>query len=162
MEIALLLGLTGENAPEELRRHLPALHSGEIVMLGQRDEHARALLGVETIADQVRLYSAADVHHQIDHLATTATVHLDERTPAWWLHVDLDVLRGDEFAACAAATETTMPGGLTWTELTKLAHRALQSPKCRGFSVGVYNPDLDSDGQAARDVTNFLSHITQP
>ena len=162
MEIALLLGLAGGDAPERLRRRLPALHPDAIVMLGQRDQHSRELEAIPTISDRVRLHSAASVHLDLDHLASTAAAHLDGRTAAWWVHVDLDVLSGDEFPACAAATDPTMPGGLTWTELATLVRQAWQSPKCRGLSVGVYNPDLDPDRRAARDVLRFLSDITRP
>ncbi len=42
MEIALLLGLTGERAPQPLRDRLPALAPGAIAMLGPRDHLFRA------------------------------------------------------------------------------------------------------------------------
>jgi arginase len=159
MEIALLLGLTGHDAPEPMRRRLPALDPGAIVMLGQRDEGYREAIRVPSIAERVRLHPAAAVHGHAARLAAEATGHLDRATPGWWVHVDLDVLRGDEFPACAAASDPAMPGGLSWSELTTIVRQALSSPKCRGLGVGVYNTDLDPDRRAARRIVRFLEEL---
>ena len=160
MEIALLLGLTGHDAPEAMRRRLPALDPDAIVMLGQRDERYRSAIAVPSIADRVRLHTAPDVHEKAAQLADEAAEHLDRTTPGWWVHVDLDVLRGDDFPACGAATDPDTPGGLTWDELTTIVGRALRSPKCRGLGVGVYNTDLDPDRRAAERIVRFLGELT--
>ena len=159
MEIALLLGLTGRDAPDSMRARLPALDTDAIVMLGQRDERYREAIGVPSIAGAVRLHPARDVHGQAAELADEAAGHLDRTAPGWWVHVDLDVLCGDDFPACAAASDPATPGGLTWGELTTIVHRALRSPKCRGLSVGVYNTDLDPDRRAARRIVRFLGEL---
>jgi arginase len=159
MEIALLLGLTGRDAPEPMRRKLPATDSGSIVMIGQRDQIYRESIGAPSIADLVRLHPEQDVHERVPVVAAAAVEHLDRTTPGWWFHIDLDVLRGDEFPACAAASDPSMPGGLTWTELMGIGSRALDSTKCRGFSVGVYNTDLDDDLRAARRIVRFAEEL---
>jgi arginase len=159
MEIALLLGLTGDDAPAPVRRRLPALDPDAIVMLGQRDERYRQAIAVPSVADRVRLYPAQVVHGQAAQLAAEAAEHLDRTTPGWWVHIDLDVLHRDEFSACAAANDPSMPGGLTWSELTTIVRRALSSPKCRGLGVGVYNTDLDPDQRAARRIVQFLAEL---
>jgi arginase len=159
MEIALLLGLTGHDAPASMRRRLPAVDPGAIVMLGQRDERYRTAIAVPSIAQRVRLHPAAVVHGQAAQLAAEATEYLDRATPGWWVHIDLDVLHRDEFSACAAASDPTMPGGLSWHELTTIVRRALSSPKCRGLGVGVYNTDLDPDQRAARRIVQFLDEL---
>ena len=159
MEIALLLGLTGSDAPEPMRRRLPAVDPGAIVMLGQRDEGYRRAIAAPSIAGRVRLHPADVVHGQADRLAADAAEHLDRATPGWWVHVDLDVLRRDEFPACAAASDPAMPGGLGWDELTTVVRRALSSPKCRGLGLGVYNTDLDPERRAARRIVQFLGEL---
>lgn len=160
MEIALLLGLTGADAPAPLRRHRPALDPDAVVLLGQRDRGFRDALAVPTIAGRVRLHSADDVDRGRPELAGEVADHLDRQTPAWWVHVDLDVLRGSDFGACDAATDPAMPGGLSWGELTSIVRRALGSPKCRGLSVGVYNTDLDPERRAAGPIVRFLADVT--
>jgi arginase len=159
MEIALLLGLTGHDAPEPMRSRLPALGPDAIVMLGQRDAGHRRAIAAPSIADRVRLHPAEAVHGRAARLAAEATEHLDRSTPGWWVHIDLDVLHRDEFPACAAASDPAMPGGLTWSELTTVVRRALSSPKCRGLGVGVYNTDLDPDRRAARRIVRFLGEL---
>jgi arginase len=113
MEIALLLGLTGHDAPALMRRRLPAVDPNVLVMLGQRDQGYREAIAVPSIADRVRLHPAQAAHGQAAQLALEATEHLDRTTPGWWVHIDLDVLRGDEFPACAAASDPTTPGSAT-------------------------------------------------
>jgi arginase len=161
MEIALLLGLTGTGAPEALRASLPALDRDSIVMLGQRDERFRRDIGARSIAEQVRLHTAEAVQWDPAGVAQQAAVHLAEHTPGWWLHIDLDVLVGDEFVACGAADDPTMPGGLSWEALTAATTAALRVGACRGMSVGVYNTDLDPSRQAARQIVRFLADVVE-
>jgi arginase len=156
MEIALLLGLTGEQAPEPMRSRLPALRPETVVMLGQRDAVYRDEIGVASIADRVRLHSAAEVRRNPAQLAAQAAAHVAAHASGWWLHVDLDVLDGSEFTACGAATDPSMPEGLTWRQLTDLTRTALQSDGCRGLSIGVYNADLDPDGHEARRIVAYV------
>lgn len=160
MEIALLLGLTGRHAPEPLRNLLPALRPEAITMLGQRDAAYRQEIGVASIADRVALHGADELRLDPDRIAARAAAHVAAQASTWWLHVDLDVLDGKEFAACGAAQDPSMPEGLTWEQLTEITRTALQTNGCRGWSVGVYNPDLDPDGREARRIVTYLAEST--
>ena len=42
-------------------------------------------------------------------------------------------------------------------DLTAVTRVALQAEVCRGWSVGVYNADLDPDGRDARRIVAFLA-----
>jgi arginase len=159
MEVALLLGLTGKDLPESTGRRLPALRAEALAMLGQRDSAYRNEISVTTIADRVRLQAAAEVRRNPEQLASEAAAHVAAHAPAWWLHVDLDVLDAREFHACGAATDPLMPEGLTWEQLTKITRTALRTDGCRGWSVGVYNTDLDPDGQDARRVVAYIGNV---
>jgi arginase len=75
--------------------------------------------------------------------------------PDWWLHVDLDVLRAEDFPA----VDYQQPGGLTWDQLTELAVTAWRAPGCAGASIAVYNPDLDPHRSSARRLTDFLCDL---
>jgi len=88
-----------------------------------------------------------------------AVMQVAAQAAGWWLHIDLDVLAGDEFGACGAAHDPDMPGGLSWAELTVLVSSALRAGGCRGWSIGVYNPDLDPERRAAPQVVNFLAGV---
>src|SRR5262245_24704776 len=160
MEIALLLGLTGEQAPEPMRSRLPALRPETVAMLGQRDSGYRNEIGVAGIADRVRLHSAAEVRRNPAKLAAREAARIAAHASGWWFHVDLDVLDGNEFRACGAATDPSMSDGLTWRQLTDITRAILQTDGCKGWSIGVYNADLDPDGHEARRIVAYLHEAT--
>jgi arginase len=159
MEIALLLGMTGQHAPQPMRSRLPALRPEAIAMLGQRDANYRSDIGVATIADRVRLHGAEELRRDPKQLAAQAAAHVADQASGWWLHVDLDVLDRNEFRACGAASDASMPEGLTWADLTSATRAVLQVDGCRGWSVGVYNPDLDADGRDAQRIVAYLADV---
>jgi len=134
MEIALLLGMTGEHATEPIRMRMPALDPDAIVMLGQRDENYRREIGVPSIGDQVRIHNADEVRRDPERLATHAAALLSNRAAAWWL--------------------------LTWSALTAITQAALRNDRCRGWSIGVYNADLDPDLQDAQRILAYLADTT--
>jgi arginase len=156
MEIALLLGMTGDRAPEPLRSRLPALRPESVEMLGQRDAGYREEISVASIADRVRIHTAQEVRDDPDAIGARAAARVADLAAGWWLHVDLDVLDGSEFGACAAAGDPAMPQGLTWAQLTDITRTALQTGGCRGWSIAVYNSDLDPDG---RDAERILAYV---
>lgn len=99
------------------------------------------------------------MHQSPTRTAARAAEHLAERTRGWWLHINLDVLDGQEFGACGAGRDPDIPGGLTWSELTAAATAALHISGCRGLSVGVYNADLDPNGDDAQRVIHFIGDL---
>jgi len=159
MEIALLLGLTGERAPQPLRDRLPALAPGAIAMLGPRDHLFRQAANVPTVADRVWLRSAGEVSADPPGHARMAIEHVAAHASRWWLHIDLDVLARSDFAACGAPGEVSLAGGLTWQQLTQVAASALQGGGCAGWSISIYNPDLDPDRSAARRIVEFVAQV---
>ena len=160
MEVALLIGMTGQHAPEPLRSLVPALRAEAIAMLGQRDAAYRDEIGASSIADRVLLHDAAELRRDHERIAAEAAAHVAAQASAWWLHVDLDVLDGEEFRACGAAGDPSMPQGLTWAQLTDTTRTALGTEGCRGWSIGVYNPDLDPDGRDARRIVAYVTEAT--
>lgn len=159
MEVAFLRGLTGDQAPEPLRSRARVLAPEAIVMLGMRDQQYRRETGIPTIAGRVRLLTEEKVHASPAAAGSQAARQVAAQSPGWWLHIDLDVLAGEEFRACGAAHDPAMPGGLSWDELTAVVTSALQAGGCRGWSLGVYNPDLDPDRRSASQVVTFLAEI---
>lgn len=63
------------------------------------------------------------------------------------------------FSACGAASDDAMPGGLSWAELTSIASSALHVGGARGWSIGVYNPDLDPGRRAAERIVTFIADV---
>jgi arginase len=161
MEVALLLGMTGADAPDSMGSRLPALAPEAIAMLGQRDANYRDEIGVSSIADRVLLHGAEEVRRDPEPMAARAAAHVGAQAHGWWLHVDLDVLDASAFRACGAASDPTMPEGLSWAQLTQVTTMAVQAGGCRGWSVGVYNADLDPDGRDAQRVVAYLAEVAK-
>jgi arginase len=160
LEVAFLLGLTGQRAPEPLRSSTGVLRPEAIVMLGMRDELYRREIGVPTIADRVRLRPAAELHADPATGGRQAAEQVASQVPGWWLHIDLDVLASDEFSACGAAGDASMSGGLSWSELGAVASSALSVGGARGWSLAVYNPDLDPERRAAARIVSLVADVT--
>jgi arginase len=161
MEIALLLGLTGVEAPEVLRKHLPALRLDSLAMLGPRDGTLLRDLKVRTLVERgVFLLTPDEIAGDPAARAQEAVKHVVSHAPSWWLHTDLDVLSGDEFSARGfGANDPALPGGLSWPILTTLVSSALQAGGCRGWSLVIYNPDRDPDGSQGRRIVQFVADV---
>jgi arginase len=150
-EIALALGWAP--APAALAPLLPCLDSSRLVQLGPRDAAELADAGQPSIADRVELLTG-------DRLAEPGGVAIGRRMAAalvgraqhWWLHVDLDVLS----TRALPAVDYPQPGGLSWEQLETLTADLLGIGGCGGFSVCIYNPDLDG-GAAAGRISEYVA-----
>jgi arginase len=160
MEMAILLGLTGQRAPELLRSGVGVLRPDATAMLGMRDDLWRRKIDVPSIAGQVCMVPAAGLHQDPAERGRQAAAQVAPQASGWWLHIDLDVLDREEFSACGAPGEVELPGGLSWAELTDLTSSALRADGVRGWSLGVYNPDLDPQLRAAARIVNFVADAT--
>jgi hypothetical protein len=52
-----------------------------------------------------------------------------------------------------------MQEGLIWRQLTDITRTILQTDGCKGWSIGVYNTDLDPDGHEARRIVAYLREV---
>ena len=161
MEIALLLGLTGQEAPEALQKRLPALRLDSLAMLGPRDRTLLRESNFPTLVEHgVFLLTPDEIARDPAGRAREAVKHIASHAPNWWLHTDLDVLSGDEFSARGVGpNDPAMPGGISWPMLTTLVSSAFQEGGCRGWSLVIYNPDRDADGSAGRRIIQFVAEV---
>ena len=161
-ELALALGLA-DGLPEPLAALLPLLAPNQVGLLGPRDEAAIAREGVASLRGVVPLWSDVElaVRGAVE-VAARAARDLAAAVPAWWLHVDLDVLATAELAA----VDYPQPGGLRWWQLRQMTVAALAVPGCAGWTVAIYNPDLDPDGGQAARVVDYVvgaaSRLAEP
>jgi arginase len=161
MEIRLLTGLDGERPAADMPVPLPALDPDAVAMLGVRDATWRDELDLPSVGGRLFIRTAEQVSGAPRDCVRDAVAHLQAVTPAWWLHVDLDVLSWQEFRACGAPGETQLPGGLSWETLTIIAGAALRSSGCRGWSMAIYNPDLDPDRSAAKKIVALARMVSE-
>jgi arginase len=155
-ELAIALGrVTGLPAP--LDDLVPLLTPDRVAMLGPRDRRELDEAGVESLDGAIALFRD-DVAVRASGAAASAreaVVTLAAGSRSFWLHVDLDVLRAEDFPAA----DYLQPGGLTWAELLDIAAPALADPRCSGCSVVIYNPDLDPERTSAARIVRFVSEL---
>jgi arginase len=152
-ELALALGLSVAELPSGLRDALPRLDPATVVVFGPRDEAEIAAANVDSIADRVELVRPDRLGRaEADRLTAVAVDRLDAGGP-WWLHVDLDVLS----TGSLAAVDYRQPGGLDWEALTTITRRALGARGAVGWTVTIYNPDLDPSGSDAARIVRYIA-----
>ena len=151
-ELALALGLA-DGLPDGLAAVLPLLAPGRVGLLGPRDEAAIAREGVASLRGVVPLWSDVElVVRGPAEVAAQAARDVAAAVPAWWLHVDLDVLATAELGA----VDYPQPGGLRWWHLRQMTAAALAVGGCAGWTVAIYNPDLDPDGGQAARIVDYV------
>ena len=151
-ELGLVLRLFDDDLDPRLRGALPRVRAGNVVAVGPRDDGELASAGVPSLAGRLRaLIRPAELTADGNAGYAAAVAAL----PApWWLHTDLDVLATADFAA----VDYPQPGGLTWPQLSQVTSAALAAGGCAGWSVCIYNPDLDPDRRGADDIIGYLTH----
>ncbi len=148
-ELGLALGLFNAGLSPQLRVALPRIDPADVAAVGPRDTAELAAAGVESLDGQL-----GALIRPPDLTAGRYAAALAGLPPPWWLHTDLDVLATGELAA----VDYPQPGGLTWGQLTGLTATALAADGCAGWSVCIYNPDLDPGRDGANAI---ISYITQ-
>lgn len=68
------------------------------------------------------------------------------------MHLDVDILD----AEVMPAVDSPDPGGLDHDQLIALLRPLVQSPKCIGIDISIFDPDLDPDGNLAAELTTTL------
>jgi arginase len=155
-EVAIALGAV-DGLPDPLGQLTPLLDRHAVAMLGPRDREELADANVESLRDAVALFrdDRAVRAKGASAAAREAIAAVGPGSHSFWLHLDLDVLRTDDFPAA----DYLQPGGLTWAELSQIAAAALADERCLGGSVVIYNPDLDPDRTSAARIVRFLSEL---
>jgi len=147
-ELGLALRLFDAGLGPRLRGVLPRIRAANVIAVGPRDDGELAAAGVATLVGRLR---------SLIRPAGLAAAGRDAGAAAlpapWWLHTDLDVLATAELAA----VDYPQPGGLTWRQLGDLTAAALATEGCAGWSVCIYNPDLDPDRTGADAIIGYLT-----
>jgi len=148
-ELGLALRLFDAGLSPRLRAVLPRIDPADVTAVGPRDAGELAAAGVASLAGQL-----GTLIRPPELTADRYAAALAGLPPCWWLHTDLDVLATTELAA----VDYPQPGGLTWGQLAGLTATALATDGCAGWSVCIYNPDLDPGRDGADAI---ISYITQ-
>jgi arginase len=155
-EVGIALGRAAA-VPAPLDDLVPLLTPDGLAMLGPRDRRELEEEAVQTLDGTVALFLDDGAVRAGGATAAPrrAIAALDPASDSFWLHVDLDVLRTDDFPA----VDYLQPGGLSWRELLEIVAPALADQRCFGCSVVIYNPELDPDRTSAARLVRFLSDL---
>jgi arginase len=157
-ELFLALGLPAAGLPEELVALTPLLAPEQVALLGPRDAATLVREGVASLRGAVAMLSDMElVLRGPAAVAAQAARDLRETAAAWWLHVDLDVLATEALGA----VDYRQPGGLDWGQLGELTAAALAVPGCAGWTVAIYNPDLDPGGREAGRIVDYVAAMVE-
>jgi arginase len=148
-ELGLALRLFDAGLSPQLRAVLPRIDPADVAAVGPRDTGELAAAGVASLDGQLGALIRPAALTADRYAAAVAGL-----PPPWWLHTDLDVLATGELPA----VDYPQPGGLTWGQLTGFTATALATDGCAGWSVCIYNPDLDPGRDGADAI---ISYITQ-
>ena len=70
----------------------------------------------------------------------------------YWVHIDVDVLD----PAVMPAVDAPDPGGIAYAELELLLAGLVNTSRCLGVELTVFDPDYDPDGQYAEELVEML------
>ncbi|MEV8378257.1 arginase family protein [Kribbella sp. NPDC056861] len=147
--LALVTG-RGQDDLTDLDGLKPYVRDADAVMLGYREDEAY----LETMREAgIRDWSALAVIEDPAGAAAGVLEHLrSDELDGFWVHLDVDILD----AEVMPAVDSPDPGGLQHEHLRELLKPLLASPKCVGFDIGIFDPDLDPDGRYAAELTDTL------
>ncbi|GGX53167.1 arginase family protein [Streptomyces fructofermentans] len=142
-EVALATG-RGQDDLTDLEGLKPYLRDEDVRFFGIRDcfeedraELAELKIPTVTVGD-LREWGA-------DTLGRTTAQSFDAKElDGFWVHLDADVLD----PSVMPAVDSPDPDGLMPDELVALLRPLVGSPRCVGFNVTIYDPDLDPEGTA--------------
>ncbi|MEU1305623.1 arginase family protein [Streptomyces shenzhenensis] len=142
-EVALGTG-RGQRDLTDLEGLRPYLRDEDVRFVGIRDvfEEDRA----ELAALKIPVTTVGELRERgADAVARTIAESFETpQLDGFWVHLDADVLD----PSVMPAVDSPDPDGLLPDELVTLLRPLLASPRCVGFNVTIYDPDLDPEGTA--------------
>ena len=155
MDLALVTGL-GPELLTDIDCRKPYIRPEDTILCGYR----RPAPGEESPATPQRPMAAFPLtlmqHQGIAQSIEMAVAHLEAAsTMGFWVHVDMDVLATEWMFA----VDSPEPGGMTPQELTTLLRTAVDSERCTGMEVTIYDPTLDPSGAGADLIIHMLAEL---
>jgi arginase len=140
--------VTGRGQPDlaAIEGRRPYFRDVDVVVLGIRghDEYRLDLQAAGIVTRPVPALRAEGA-------ARTAQWARDQLVDCagYWVHVDVDVLD----PAVMPAVDAPEPGGIAFPELELLLAGLVDTPHCLGVEITVFDPDYDTDGSYAEEIT---------
>jgi arginase len=145
--------IIGKGAPELVRfwGEPPLVREPDVTLFGlaRLDPPEQEFLGKSPL----RHFLAADIQAKgAAAAAAEALTHLHADARGFVLHLDLDVIAQEDFAA----VDVPGSGGLGFDEVGATLKEFLRHKNLLGLDVAQYNPDKDPDGACAKKLIDLL------
>jgi len=155
MDLALVTGL-GPELLTDMQGRKPYIRPEDTILCGYRrpapGEKSPAAPQQPMAAFPLTLMQQCGFAQSIE----TAVAHLEAApTLGFWVHMDMDVLAKEWMFA----VDSPEPGGMTPQELSTLLRRAVNSQRCTGMEITIYDPTLDPSGAGADLIINLLAEL---
>ena len=154
-ELALATGRGPEvlAAPEGYR---PLVRDEDVVAFGHRDAEEAAHYRSQPLPESIRSLDLDTVHRiGAEAAARQAIAQLErDELAGFWIHLDADALDDD----LMPAVDYRKAGGLSWGELESVLRSATSSARAVGLDVTIYNPRLDPDRRAGRELVRTIAN----
>ena len=149
----VLAHVVGRGAPELVRfwNEPPLVREPDVALFGceDYDTYERDLLRTSPI----RHFSANEILRRgVARSAQSAVEHIHSDTRNFVLHLDADVISGEEFSA----SEFTSPGGLHLSDVREALEIIVRQKNLLAMELSAYNPDRDADGSGAKMLIELI------
>lgn len=153
MDLAFATGY-GPELVTDIEGRAPLVRPEDTVVFGFRDEEEQKQFGSQPLPPEITAFDLATVRKMGIKSAIEAALSRLTRPEldGFFIHVDADCLDDD----LMPAVEYHLADGFSWDELETTLRAALASGRAVGLEVTVYNPKLDRDGSAGRELANVL------
>jgi arginase len=152
-ELAFATG-RGPELMTTMEGYSPLVRDEDVVAFAHRDAEEAASYGSQSLPEALCSMDLANVRRlDIESAAREAIAHLArQELPGFWIHLDADVL--DD--AIMPAVDYRIPDGLSWNELKTVLRHAMASGRAVGMEVTIYNPRLDAERRAGRELVRTI------
>jgi arginase len=139
-------------APEGYR---PLIRDEDVVAFAHRDAEEAVHYRSQPLPESLRSIDLGAVRRiGAEAAARQAIAHLERAELAgFWIHLDADAL--DD--AIMPAVDYRLPHGLSWDEMRAVLRQARAGGHAVGLNVTIYNPRLDPNRRAGRELVQTIA-----
>lgn len=154
MDLAFATGY-GPALLTDLEQRSPLVSPADTVAFGFRDADEQRQYGSQPLAPDILALDLATARQLgVERAAHTAIDRLTRpELEGFFIHLDVDCL--DD--GIMPAVDYRLPDGFSWSDVLTILRVALASGRAIGMEITIYNPALDEDGKAGRELTNVLA-----
>ena len=153
MDLAFATGY-GPELLTNIEQRGPLVRTDDTVAFGFRDGDEQQRNGSQPLPADVLALDLASVRRMGPDNAMRAALERIARadTDGFFVHFDADSLND----AIMPAVDYRLTDGFTTNEIIPMLQTALSNGRAVGLEVTIYNPALDPEGTAGRELTNIL------